>query len=298
MTKVLSTLLYVLLKALALLPLRALYVLSDLTFPLLYHIVRYRRHLVRRNLSRAYPDKDTREIRRLERGFYRHFCNYVVETVKLLHISDDEMRRRLVFRDMDLIEDMRRDGKPIFVFLGHYGNWEYVTSISLWCQPGLAPCQVYHPLSNKAMDALMLRLRARFHSVGIAQKQTFRDLLRMKNEGQQPLLGLIADQRPPKRHHDVWTTFLRQPTAIITGSERIGQRMDAHFVYADIEVLARGRYRLTIKPIVPDDPDEPFAVSRQYMRMLEESIDRAPQYYLWSHNRWKWSPADIASMNL
>lgn len=289
MHKVSAFLLRILLTALALLPLRALYVLSSVCYYLLYYCVRYRRRLVRTNLTRAYPEKSSVEIKTLEKQFYRHFCDYVVETIKLLHISDEEMRRRLRFVNIDIVERLRADGRPFFVYLGHYGNWEYVTSITLWCQPGLDACQVYHPLSGKAMDEVMLKLRTRFHSFGIPQVDTFRTLLRMKGEGRQALLGLIADQRPAKKHHEVWTTFLRQPTALITGTERIGQRLDAHFLYGDVEVVKRGYYTLTIKEILPDEKED-FSISRQYMRLLEQTIDRAPQYYLWTHNRWKWQP--------
>ena len=292
--KIALALLRFVLKALALLPMWLLYGLADLCSLLLQYVVRYRRRVVRRNLSRAYPQWTSRELRRTERGFYRFFCDYVVETLKLFHVSDEAMRRRFVFRNIDLANTLSQDGRPLFVYLGHYANWEYMTSITLWSDSRLSACQVYHPLSSAVMDALMLDLRKRFHSVGIAQKQTFRDLLRMKNSGQQPLLGLIADQRPPRKHHDVWTTFLRQPTALITGSERIGRRMNAHFLYADITVVRRGHYEVMLREITPRDDDE-NSVSRDYMDLLQQSIDRDPRYYLWSHNRWKWSPTDFPS---
>lgn len=295
MHKVTAFLLRIVLSALALLPLRVLYVLSTGGYALVYHVLRYRRRLVRTHLTRAYPDKTAAEIRRIERLFYHHFCDYLVETIKLLHISDEEMRRRMRFVNMELIEGLRTDGKPIFIYLGHYGNWEYVTSITLWTTPGLEACQVYHPLSGRAMDAVMLRLRARFHSFGIPQDETFRTLLRMKGEGQQALLGLIADQRPAKKHHDVWISFLRQPAALITGAERIGQRLDAHFLYGDIQVERRGYYTLTMQEIHPDEKED-FPITRQYMRLLEQTIDRAPQYYLWTHNRWKWQPNPDGSL--
>ena len=287
MQKLPSLLLRLLLSALALLPLGVLYGLSTACYVVLYHCVRYRRRLVRANLVHAYPDKSLAEIRTIERAFYRHFCDYVVETIKVLHISDEEMRRRLRFENMDVVERLRADGKPLFVYLGHYGNWEYVTSITLWCESGLEACQIYHPLSGKAMDEVMLRLRSRFHSFGIPQDDTYRTLLRMRGEGRQALLGLIADQRPPKKHHDVWMTFLRQPTALITGSERIGARLGAHFLYGDMEVVKRGYYTITMKEILPDEKED-FSITKQYMRLLEQTIDRAPQYYLWTHNRWKW----------
>lgn len=295
MQKVSAFLLRCLLTALALLPLRILYVLSSGCYVFIYYCVRYRRKLVRTNLVRAYPQKSSDEIKIIERLFYRHFCDYIVETIKLLHISEEEMRRRLRFINMELVEQLCTDGKPLFLYLGHYGNWEYVTSITLWCDPRLSACQVYHPLSGKAMDEVMLKLRSRFHTFGIPQDDTFRTLLRMKGEGRQAMLGVIADQRPSKKHHEVWTTFMRQPAALITGTERIGRRLDAHFLYGDVEVVRRGYYTLTVKEILPDEKED-FSITRQYMRLLEQSIDRAPQYYLWTHNRWKWQPGPDGSV--
>lgn len=161
------SLLTLLLSLLPRLPLRVLYVLSDGMGSLLYHLVRYRRRLVRRNLTRAYPTKTKKEIKRIERKFYRFFCDYVVETIHLLRISEEEVRRRFLYTNTDLIERLSEDGKPLFVYLGHYGNWEYFASFPLWTPERITVCHVYHPLSNKAMDRLMIRLRDRFGSIGM-----------------------------------------------------------------------------------------------------------------------------------
>lgn len=280
-----------LLTSLARLPFRALYVLSDGIGFLLYHVVRYRRRMVRRNLTSAYPTKSTNAIRRIERQFYRFFCDYVVETVKLLHISEEEVRRRFRFTNMELIDQLSSDGKPLFVYLGHYGNWEYFASFPLWAPARITTCHVYHALTNQAMDKLMIRLRDRFSSIGMPQNETYHTLLRLIDEGRQPLIGLIADQRPLMKHSTVWTDFLRQPTALITGSERIGVRLGAHFLYGELEVVSRGHYNVTFRQFFPDE-NEPFSLTKQYMHLLQQTIDRAPQYYLWSHNRWKYRPND------
>ena len=276
------------LSALAHLPLRALYVVSDMLMPLVYHVVRYRRKTVRANLRASFPEKSLSEIKTIERQFYRHFGSILMETVKLLHISDDELRRRVHFTNPELIYGLCTDRKPIFTYLGHYANWEYVLSFTLLNQSGLNICQVYHPLSDKVMDRLMLRLRGRFQATGIPQEETARTMLRRHAEGKHDLLGLIADQRPPKSQHREWIEFLHQPTAIIVGSERIGERLDAHYVYVDMKVVRRGYYEIHLSLIEPK-PEESFSVSKQFMRLLEKTINRAPQYYLWTHNRWKWA---------
>lgn len=286
MKKLKLALLTLAIKSLAIWPLRALYLLSDFLYPIVYYVVGYRRKVVRKNMTSAFPEKSEKEIIQMEKKFYRHFCDYLIETLKLMHISDNEMRRRMKFTNSELIEDLRSDGRPIFLYLGHQGNWEYVISITLWTHPDLAACQIYHPLSNKTMDKLVYNLRSRFHSTGIAQKQTLRVILTMIKEGKQPLLGLIADQRPPLRQATTWMRFLNQDTPIITGGETMGVKLNAHFLYGSIQCTKRGHYEITLHPIKPIKEEE-FSHSKQYMRMLEKDIVASPHLWLWTHNRWR-----------
>ena len=275
------------LKAIAIWPLRVLYVLSDLIYPLVYYIVGYRREVVRKNLESSFPEKSEKEIREIEKRFYRHFCDYVLETVKLMHISDEEMRRRMRFTNPEYIEQLRSDGRPIFLYLGHQANWEYIISITMWTSPEFTAGQIYHPLSNKVMDKLIYRLRSRFNTVGIPQKQALRAIITMVHDGKHPLLGFIADQRPPRRPEPEWMTFLNQDTPIITGGEAMGRKLNAHFVYGSMKCVRRGYYELTFQPIIPVEGEE-YGYSKQYMRMLEQDIKEQPHLYLWTHKRWKW----------
>ena len=273
------------LKALAILPYRALYFLSDLIYPIIYHMVKYRRKTVHANLVNSFPDKSEEEILEIEKGFYRHFCDYVMETVKIMHISDEEMRRRMRFTNSEMIEEIRRDGRPIFLYLGHQCNWEYIISITMWIDPSLSACQVYHPLSSKVMDQLIYRLRSRFNSTGIPQKQALRAILNMIKEGKQPVLGLIADQRPQRHPEPEWTTFLNQETPIITGGEVMGRKLNAHFLYGSVKCIKRGYYEITLQPMEPVEGEE-HSYSKQFMRMLEKDIIAQPHMWLWSHKRW------------
>ena len=275
------------LKAIAIWPYWVLYALSALIYPLVYYVVGYRRKVVRTNLVNSFPEKSEQEIKAIEKKFYRHFCDYVMETVKLMHISDEEMRRRMRFTNPEYIEQLRSDGRPIFLYLGHQANWEYIISVTMWISPELSAGQIYHPLSNKVMDKLIYRLRSRFNSVGIPQKQTLRTVLTMLREGKQPILGLIADQRPLRRPEPEWMTFLHQDTAIITGGEVMGTKLNAHFVYGSMKCVRRGYYELTFHPINPVEGEE-FGYSKQFMRMLEQDIKEQPHLYLWTHKRWKW----------
>ena len=285
MEKVKVALLTVALKAIAIWPYWVLHAFSSALYPIVYYVARYRRAVTRRNLQNAFPEKTETEIVEIEKMFYRHFCDYVVETLKLMHISDKQMRRHMRFTNPELIEQLRTDGRPIFLYLGHQCNWEYVISITMWTHPDFKAVQIYHPLKNKSMDKLMYRLRSRFNSVGVPQKQTLRAVLTMIREGKQPLLGLIADQRPPRKPEPEWMEFLHQDTPIITGGEVMGRKLDAHFVYGSMRCVRRGYYELTFQPIEPVEGEE-FGYSKQYMRMLEKDIVAQPHMWLWTHNRW------------
>lgn len=274
----------------ALLPLRALYVLSDLLYVPLYYLVGYRKKVVRRNLKNSFPEKSEKELRKIEKQFYHHFCDYVVETIKLLHISDEEMMRRLRFTNPEYVDELAKDGKSIFLMMGHYCNWEWVTSMTRWVPEQLLMAQIYRPLSNKAADKFFLKLRARFGSVGIAKNDTLREIIRYRKAGQQIMVGFIADQTPSKNNLHYWTNFLNQDTPCLTGAEKIASKIDAHVLFLDIKKVKRGYYEATVKEIALDPKNTPeFEITEKYMRMMEEMIQRAPQYWLWTHKRWKHS---------
>ena len=272
----------------ALLPMRILYFLSDMLYILVYYIVGYRKKVVRQNISRSFPAKNVEERRRIEKNFYRHFCDYFVETVKLMHISDEEMLKRMRFTNAEQMNAILQDGKDVFLMLGHYGNWEWVPSITRWLKGDILFAQIYRPLSNKAADRFFLKLRSRFGSVGIPKNETLRDIIRYRREGKQMMTGFIADQTPSKNNLHYWTQFLNQDTPCLTGAEKIARKIDANVIYLDVRLVKRGYYEASFVPISLDSAHAPEnEITECYMRMMEKTIERAPQYWLWSHKRWK-----------
>lgn len=275
------------LRAVAWLPLWVLYGLSDVFFVVMYYIVRYRRKMVRKNLRLVFPEASSQEIRRYERGFYRHLCDVFIEAVKLLHFSDEQARRRIQVEGAELIDEAARRGKSAVVMLGHYGNWEWVPAVTGHIKEPVVACQIYHPLSNKVMDRVMLKIRSRFGSESIPMARTVRRLLEIERDGRRFMCGFIADQRPFTKALHHWTTFLGQDTPYVTGGETIGDHIGAEYFYLDVEKLRRGHYRLTYKKIEPLTDGEEFPVTRAYLQKLEATIRRDPRFWLWSHNRWK-----------
>ncbi len=284
-------LIYGVLKLHALLPLRVLYLFSDMLFVLVYHLVRYRRKMVRRNLTNSFPDKSKKEILTIEKEFYHHFCDYFFETIKLLHISDEEMRQRMKFSGMDyVVADAMKDNKSCIMYLGHYGNWEWVTSIGLHIPKDVVTAQIYQLISSKSFDEIFLKIRTRFKSLNIERKETMRRIIKLRNDGEQLLFGFISDQRPPRYYDQYWTKFLNQDTLTLTGTERIARKAKFSVVYLDIEKTKRGHYLGTASLITSDaSKTAEFAITEMYMRKLEQTILRQPAYYLWTHNRWKFA---------
>lgn len=277
-----------LLSAVACLPLWVLYGVSDLMYVVVYRLVRYRLKMVRKNLRRAFPEASEAELKRYERGYYRHLCDLFVETVKLLHISDREIDRRVEVIGGEMIDASAAAGKSVVLMLGHYGNWEWVPAITRHFTTSLVTTQIYHPLKNKPMDRIMLRIRSRFGAESIPMKRTVRRLFEIQRSGRQFICGFIADQRPMTAAMNHWTDFFGIDTPYVTGGETIGNHVGADYFYLDVEKTARGHYRLTFREIIPpaDDTDD-FPYTRSYLRLLEQTIRRDPRFWLWSHNRWK-----------
>lgn len=292
--KILYTIIYSIFYLHALLPWKILYILSDILYILIYHIVGYRIKVVRNNLSATYPSKTKEELLSIEKQFYHHFCDYFVETIKLFHISDQEMAKRMVFKNMELVNDFEQQNRSVIMFLGHYGNWEWVTSITLPLDKDVKAAQIYRPLKNKVFDDLFLNLRKRFQSVGISKSNTLRAMVKLRQEKQKIIVGFMADQTPSPHNIHYWTTFLNQETPIFTGVERIAKQLDYPVVYLDVQKVSRGHYVGEVKLISENPKEEPeYAITEKYIREMENTIKRNPAYWLWTHKRWKYKREDI-----
>ncbi len=274
------------------LPLRALYVLADVLFVLLYHILRYRRRMVRANMCAAFPDMDRRTLRRNIRGFYRNFADYIVETIKLLHVDTETITGRMTFEGLDIIEDHLRHGRSVVAYFAHTFNWEWAPSITRDFPSGIADTvifgQIYRPLRSRRWDELMLKVRSRFGAVSIPKRMTLRHLLQSRKDGRLSLTGFMSDQKPSHGDPEHIIEFLGQKTRVITGTETLARRLDMAAVYWDMTKKSRGHYHITVRPITDNVAETAEGeVTDTYFKLLEETIRRQPQIWLWSHNRWQ-----------
>lgn len=279
--------LFFLLYLLSLLPMRLLYLLSDCLFFPLFHIVKYRRKVVEKQLDECFPEKSMQERRAIERQFYHFFCDYLVEVIKLFSISKKEMMRRMKFVGIEQVREELKDKKFCFLYLGHYCNWEYIASLSYWL-PEIHCGQIYHRIYNQAFDELFLKLRGQFGGESILMKDTLRRILTLRNQEKKVMIGFIADQLPKWENMHHWTTFLNHDTSFFIGAERIAKQVDAALYYVDVERVKRGYYQVRFRLMTLHPKEFPdYELTDQYARLLEKSICRQPAYWLWTHKRWK-----------
>ncbi len=269
-----------------------LYLHADVFYFVVYHLIGYRTKVVRRNLAECFPHKSESERKAIEKEFYHHFTDYFVETIKLLHISDDQMRRRMVFHNAHVIDEAFDNDQSIVLYAAHYGNWEWVTSVTLWFDSAGhsddVQGQVYQPLENEWFDRFFLKLRQRFNTVCISKKAILREMLSREREGRHLGIGFIADQHPLTNDEGHVLDFLHHPTAFITGAEAIGRKLHCRAAFFDVRKLRRGHYECTLVPLSDDIAAEPRgSITTRYARLLEQRIMEEPAYWLWTHKRWK-----------
>ncbi|MDD4516084.1 lysophospholipid acyltransferase family protein [Massilibacteroides sp.] len=288
LTKIEYAILFAWTKLHAMLPLKILYVLSDILYVLIYKISNYRVRVTRSNIRASFPEKTEAERRDIERRFYHHFADYIVETIKLGHISEKEVQRRAFLNNPELIDRLMDEGHPcVIMLMGHYGNWEWFTSAGSFFKDANV-FQVYRPLKDKAFDNLFIYLRTRFGSKGIKKNDTIRDVITLNKNKTRSCVILISDQTPSKANLHYWTKFLNQETAVLTGGERIARKFNLPVIFADTKKKERGLYTVDFR-LITDKPQETpeFWITEQYARLMEECILRDPAYWLWTHKRWK-----------
>lgn len=269
-----------------LLPLRVLYIFADLIYYIIYYITGYRKKVVRTNLKNAFPEKTENERRDIEKKFYRHLADMFVETVKILHLSEKENRKRLIIKNPDLLTRLYSEGRDIIAILGHYSNWELMTIL-----PKLFDFQfisVYKPLKNKYFDRLLLKFRGRYGNVLTPMSMVIREIINHKKQNIRTFTAFLSDQTPVKDDIQYWTRFLNQDTAVYLGAEKIARKYGMAVIFLNYRKVSRGYYSITYELICDNAAELPeYMVTEAHIRRLEEIIREKPEYWIWSHRRWK-----------
>lgn len=268
---------------LSLLPLGVLYLLSDFAFLVLYYVIGYRKAIVLDNLRHAFPGKTTEELLRIRKAFYRSFCDQWIETVKLLSMSRRQLNRRIT-GNWEVFGALDQAGKNTYALLGHTFNWEWASAaVQLNAPQQFAG--FYQPVSSKAFDRLMLRIRS-YGGWFISMKAIREGMQRL--QGVRHIVGMIADQNPSDPQVAMWLPFMHREAPFFRGPEQMARRARGAVVFAGIRKVKRGHYRITLEKKWEDASVTAAGdVTKAYVAFMEEQLRAQPENWLWSHRRWK-----------
>lgn len=272
------------------LPLKILYVFSDIIFFLNYHFIGYRKKVITENLTRSFPGKTKEEIAAIRKKFYLNFSDYLAETVKSFSISETESRVRMQHINQQLFHDAKAEGKNIILLAGHVFNWEWMNALAT-LTPQKHTHPVYRRVNSSFWEDQMKKVRNKFGNEAIEAKEVILNIFRNKNDGES-IYMFVADQTPHVAHVNYGLNFLNQRTPAFIGYDKLATRMDLVFIYCEMKKVKRGFYQVNYHRIYPDG--EKFTeneVVRKFHKHLENTINKYPDNYLWSHRKWKYQDA-------
>ncbi len=277
---------YVLNWIFTLLPLRILYVFSDFIFFFFYYFPGYRRKVVADNLKNSFPEKSREELLEIEKKFYHHLCDLFIETLKLTHINNKQLSKRMPLANPEVLDKLYKEGRDVVAVLGHYGNWEWLLSLPLFTD--YQTVSIYKPLQNKYFDKFMQDHRSRNGMILTPMSNIVREIIGLRQKNVRSLFAFINDQIPPKGDIKYWTNFLNQETAVYTGAERIASKYDMSVIFFNIQKIKRGYYHFTVELLFEHSAGMPeHNITDAHTKRLEESIRARPEFWIWSHRRWK-----------
>lgn len=266
-------------------PLSALYIVADFLFFVSYHLIRYRRDIVRKNLVNSFPNKSEAELKKIEKKFYQNLADTSIETIKLYTISEEALLKRVKV-DNSLAMKYHKLGYPVFGMTSHFSNWEWLL-VAGSNTVGLKLHAVYQRLRSPFFDKLMKKIRSRFGVVLHEKNDVVRDIMKMR--GEPFLMSMVADQRPATGENKYWSVFMNQDAAFYSGTELLARRMDIKVIYASMRRIKRGYYEFWFEEIEEHPKNaKPNEITEKFIKLAERDINNDPSSYLWSHDRWKY----------
>lgn len=283
---------YPLLWFISILPARLTYLLSDFAFLIVYYVIGYRKKVIIKNLKTAFPEKSEKELNILCKKTTQHFCDSFIEVIMSMSMSHKDMLSRFEYTNLHLINDLRAQNRPIIAMFGHQASYEWTM-----CLDGLVDYKiiaVYKPLANKYFNKLIVDIRQKFNSTMITMREASNSISNSINNGEMAMYGLVADQSPAKYRAQHFTTFFGKTSAVFLGSEKLAKAHDTAVVYLAVEKVKRGHYKATFKTITEHAAQtNDWEITDTFFDLLEKQIRLQPEYYLWSHKRWKATPQNI-----
>lgn len=289
----LGRVLYRFLSLIGLLPSWWHYFCSDLISLLLQYVIGYRREVIRTQLKNSFPEKSPRELKKLERKVYLNLCDIAVEIIMLCGFSRRRLRKHLTLEDQSIVLDLHAKGHhSIYMLLGHYGNWEWFTGLQDFIPE--SEFNVLYKKQHGVWDYVMRRARSKFGAKLIEKEMSGRTIIERRHDTTPRSYIFVADQTPGHSSIYLFVDFFHQPTATFTGMERLAKLTSAPVLYIDIFKERRGKYKIAVDVITENASQlEDGVLATNFMRRLEKTIRRAPEYWLWSHRRWKYSVESV-----
>lgn len=269
------------------LPFPLLYFLSDIMYVVIYRIIGYRKSTVRLNMALALPHLTLQERKIVEKKFYHHFCDNFFEMAKTMTISDAEIKKRFVFTNFEVIHELEKQQKSTVVLIGHYASYEWLLLMHrfLDTQKGYG---IYKPIKNKYFDRLVKKMRSRFNAELIGTREVIPAMRNNIRNGIHGFYGFITDQSPKKQSATHWAKFFDMEVPVHVGGEMLAKKIGLNIIFAKLEKTGRGYYKCTFDVVEGNIKEVPnFDITDRFMHMLQEQIKEVPQYYLWTHKRFK-----------
>ncbi len=278
---------YPLLWIISILPFPVFYFISDLVFVLVYYLIGYRRKTVTQNLKLVFPEKHDEEIKKIRKNFYRHMCDMFLEMIKSISISEAELKKRFVFKNPEKFEQLKKLNKGIVAMCGHYASYEWMIALQV-SGVDYQAYGIYKKIKNPYFNNLVKQIRSRFKGELIPTIEVSSKIPKIVKSGKLGVFAMISDQSPKRATKAHWINFMGHRVPVFMGSEFMARKLDLAVVYLHVEKVKRGHYEATLKTITDFPQEEPkFEITKKYISYLEQQIKNDPQYYLWTHKRWK-----------
>lgn len=260
--------------------------ISDFAFLLLYYVFGYRKKVVIANLKLVFPEKSNAEIMKICKAFYKHLADMILEAVKSMTISESEMMKRFKFKNLDIIHNFEKEKRSTMIMCAHYGSWEWLFIIQKYVS-----CKgfgIYKPLSNIYFDKLIRKIRARYNTTLIPARAAIETITNSVNNGEVSINGFVSDQSPKITKARHWLSFMGKEVPVHTGAEMLAKKLNMGVAFFNVERIKRGYYQATFQCIT-DEPNKfnDYEITDRFFKLVEKQIYEAPQYYLWTHKRWK-----------
>ena len=275
---------YIIVYALSLLPMGFLYAIASFTFFLSYYIIGYRKAVVIQNIARSFPDRRYGEIQAIVKKFYVCFVSYFAEIIKSVSVPPEVLDRKIVFENLELIDQYINSGRNVIACMGHCGNWEMLNFMPYKIRHEMFA--VYKPLGSETMNRLMVKLRSRFGMKLIPDREIIRHIL---TKNSPPAVYLfLADQCPHLKKEKYRFTLLNQETYLFSGMEKVARKGRTAVVYLNITQLSKGNYKIVCLPVCSTaESMGDGEITQKYIDLLTENIREEPYSWLWTHKRWK-----------